>query len=461
MNTIKRLLQNKITGMIFLCLPCIIYGQNINTGELNVFFERIEKNNLGTGAVSIYKNGVFKYGRSFGENGTVNVLKNNKNVKYRIGSITKMLTAIITYQLYGEGQLNLDEPISKYFPSLPNAGKITIRHLLSHSGGLKDFVFKDSLYFWLTEPVTEDEIFNEINRQGIAFMPGDSVLYSNSGYFILTEILEKKCGKKYGEILSERITEPLGLISTVSGANDDDGIARSYRINTQGGRELIKEFYFPNVTGLGDVASTPDELNVIIYALFSSVLTDSSVVNNMKSGDNPKFGSGMMKFPVFGKMFYGHRGDTFGTHSIVMYNPEDGISVAVCLNRQAIGLSEILKGILSIIYGTGYDFPDISVQKRQKISAVTLDTYSGNYLSDKQPLKIRILREGDNLLAQIAPEPPFVLEFTGGNSFRNLAAGAEMIFDTEKGRLVLKLRGEEIIFQKKQLPVILSLSCRY
>src|SRR5690606_21926652 len=173
--------------------------------KIDSLITTVEKENIDIGAVSIFKEGKEVYNRNFNHK-VIDGNKAPKNLKYHIGSTTKMLTATMIFQLIEENKLKLNDILASYFPDIPNAENITIGHLLSHSSGLADYVVKqDTLYFWLKEPVSEKEIFDEIKRQGTLFQPGDSVSYSNTGYYLLTKILEKEQGKKYKEILAENI----------------------------------------------------------------------------------------------------------------------------------------------------------------------------------------------------------------------------------------------------------------
>src|SRR5690606_41189262 len=99
----------------------------------------------------------------------------------------------------------------KFYSQIPNSDKITIKNLLEHSSGLGDFTMKNDSITWLTEKVSENEIFEEIIKQDGSFQPNEKVDYSNSGYFLLTKIVEKLYKKDYAIIVAEKIAKPLNL----------------------------------------------------------------------------------------------------------------------------------------------------------------------------------------------------------------------------------------------------------
>jgi D-alanyl-D-alanine carboxypeptidase len=434
---------------VFLGLSALVYSQEINTQQINALFDQIEKHHQGIGAIAISRQGEPVYKRSFGQ-ADVNPVPPAAGYKYHIGSITKMLTATMIWQLHEKNRLDIDRKIDTFFPDIPNAGKINLSHLLGHSSGLKDFAAKgDSLIFWLMEPVGKDEIIREIMAQGVAFQPGDSIRYSNSGYFLLTRILEDTYKKSYSEILRENILSPLQLSHTESSLTDDETVARPYILNTdRTSWEETTDFYFPNVIGVGEVVSTPEELTRIVRALFNGELIHKESLEKMKPAPGKRFGKGLMHFPFYEKSFWGHGGDTFGTHSIAAYNEEDELAIGLCINGTAIPLNDILTGVLSTIYHKEYSLPEFT-ETTYQVSPETLAQYEGTYGAEGFPLKIRIFKEGNNLKAQATGQPSFNLEAQAEHHFTSSLARLEMSFNPEQQQLTFKQNGMEFTLTKE------------
>ncbi|HVV72849.1 MAG TPA: serine hydrolase domain-containing protein, partial [Verrucomicrobiae bacterium] len=105
------------------------YAQPIERAGLDSFFNTLDAHRLDMGSITITKNGVPVYRRSFGKEAPA-------DAEYRIGSITKVFTGVMIYQLIDEKKLSLDDTLSEFFPQVPNAGKITIAEMLGHRTGI-------------------------------------------------------------------------------------------------------------------------------------------------------------------------------------------------------------------------------------------------------------------------------------------------------------------------------------
>ena len=186
------------------------FSQKTELQKIDSFVNHIEQNNRGIGSISIFNDGREIYNRSFGQSQLIDI-QYDADTKYQIGSITKLVTATLIFKLIEEGKLRLEDLLSKFYPNIPNSEKINIKNLLNHSSGLGDFLEKKDNKSWLTEKVSQNEIFDEIISQGILFQPNEKAEYSNSGYFLLARIVEKLHNKDYATIVEEKIADPLSL----------------------------------------------------------------------------------------------------------------------------------------------------------------------------------------------------------------------------------------------------------
>lgn len=324
-------------------------AQEINTEKLNSFLDRVTQENRAMGSVVITRAGKTIYSRSFGNLG-VAPDKMQKADKYRIGSNTKLFTATLIHQLAEKGELELQETLDQYFPDIPNAGKITLAHLLNHTSGLGDFLMKGDTLLWGMEPLTEQEILEEIRAQGVKFEPGTDMKYSNSGYFLLTKILERTYGKKYPQIVSGQLLGPLNMTHTLSGVAEDATILLPYRLNAQNQWEKTDELYLPNFTGLGEIAATPGDLAIFLNALFGGRLVSEESLKKMMPQKGRRYGMGIMQSPFHSHVLYGHSGATLGTQSLALYDRENHLAVVACINGIAAPCTDIWVGIFNGIY---------------------------------------------------------------------------------------------------------------
>ncbi|CAN5617228.1 serine hydrolase domain-containing protein [soil metagenome] len=136
-----------------------------------------------------------------------------------IYSLTKTFTAVIVLQLAREGTFTLRDSPRRWFPDLPVPETLTIAHLLRHTSGLKDYfgshpAYRDAVLHRPTTPWTHQEFLDEILPRGLIFEPGNGWSYSNIGYLILLQIIERTTGCTFAQNVSRRIAVPLALEDT-------------------------------------------------------------------------------------------------------------------------------------------------------------------------------------------------------------------------------------------------------
>ncbi len=123
---------------------------------------------MGSGAIA--KDGKIVYSRAIGYVDMPN-RKANTETQYRIGSISKVFTSVMVFQLVEEKKLKLDQPLSDFFPRIPNANRITIALMLNHHSGLHNFTDDASYMDWYTEPQTQEAMLERIKSQTPDFVP--------------------------------------------------------------------------------------------------------------------------------------------------------------------------------------------------------------------------------------------------------------------------------------------------
>lgn len=138
------------------------------------------------------------------------------DTNYRLASVTKQFTAACILLLRQDGKLQLDDPVSKWFPALPAATQaITVRHLLSHMSGLIDY--EDVIPAGMTQQLHDADVLKILEGQDRTyFAPGTSYRYSNSDYALLALIVEQTSGQSFATFLRERIFQPLLMSNTVA-----------------------------------------------------------------------------------------------------------------------------------------------------------------------------------------------------------------------------------------------------
>lgn len=438
-----------ITILFAVFIIGVIYSQNINSSKLDSLFNILDRKNKAMGSLTISKNGTVLYRKVIGYSYISDSEKkrSTETTKYRIGSISKMFTATIIFQLIEEGKITLNTTVDTYFPNIPNASKITIGNLLNHRSGLHNFTNDPDYTTWMKEPKTHDEILSIISKYKVDFQPNDKFSYSNSNYVVLGYLIEKICKEPYSKILRNRITSKTGLSNTYYGGKTDIKKNESFSYRWVKNWEQQPETDMSIPGGAGAIVSTPDDLTKFINALFSFKLVSEKSLDQMKTMTD---GCGMGLFPVpfYTKTAYGHGGGIDGFASDLFYFPEDSLAVAYCTNGQAYKKNDILVGVLSIYYNREYSIPKFIPQSVITLKPEDLDIYLGEYSSAQIPLKITITKDQSSLFAQATGQSAFPLEPIDKDKFQFEQAGIEINFNTDSNEFTMKQGGGNYLFTK-------------
>jgi D-alanyl-D-alanine carboxypeptidase len=421
------------------------YTQTPNKAKLDQFFDRLAEKNKAMGSLIIAKDGNVLYNRSIGYsqiNGTEKKPM-TATTRHRVGSVTKMFTAALIFQLIEEGKLKLTDTLDVFFPQIPNANKITIAHILAHRSGIHDISEDRDFRTRRLDGMTKDELLALIIKSKPDFEPDAKYVYSNTGYQLLGMLVEKLTGKSYQEVLKERITSKIGLKDTYAGTGNIDAYKNesfSYRYGRDW--EQQPQTHISLLFGSGALISTPADQARFIQALFEGKIVSKESLNQMMQNK-----SGMETFTYNGKTFYGHTGgiDNFG--SWLVYLPEERLVVSYATNGKVYPVTNIIDGIFDIYWGKPFTIPTFETLA---ISQEVLDKYVGVYSSPEAPVKFTVTRENETLFVQMPNQSVVPLVPTAQNQFKIESAPIEMKFNAEKNEMIIRRNGRERVFTKEK-----------
>jgi CubicO group peptidase (beta-lactamase class C family) len=438
----KKYLLSILCGLLFCSLS---FAQLPDKAKLDEYFNVLEKNNKFMGSVAVSKNGTLLYQRSVGLSDVEGNKRANEQSTYRIGSISKTFTAVLVMRAVEQQLIQLDQTIEGFFPTIKNANKITIRHLLSHRSGIHNFTDDKDFLTWNTQPQSEKAMMERVSQLGSDFQPDYKFSYSNSNYVLLTFLLEKVMKDKYPSLLKKFILQPIGLKNTFYGGkiNVSKNESKSYTYRDGWKAESETDMSIP--LGAGAIVSNPADIILFSEALFNGKIIQPEslvIMTNMK--DN--YGLGLFVIPFYDKKGYGHTGGIDGFNAVFSYFPEDKVAYALTSNGTNFINNKISIALLSAVFGRPFDIP---VFKIFELSIQELDLYVGTYSTPNFPLKITISREGNSLMAQATGQPAFPLSPIAQHKFQYEQAGVSMEFDPEKKTLQMKQAGRTINFTKE------------
>jgi D-alanyl-D-alanine carboxypeptidase len=422
--------MNKIFSLIFFICVSSVSAQGFDKAKLDQYLETLEAHEKAMFSMAVLENGEPIYQKSIGFADVENKQKANKDTQYRIGSISKVFTSTMIFQLIDEGKLSLDTKLAKYYPKVKNAKKITISMLLSHRSGIHNFTNTPEYNQYMTQAKTKAEMVNLIEDLDSDFKPDSGGNYSNSGYVMLGFILEDITQDTYANQLQKRISTKLNLKRTVYGGpvNVQQNQAKSYTHNTTAWLpDTVTDMSIPH--GAGAIISTPTEVTTFLSSLLTGKLVSADSLAKMKE-QNQGFGRGLFQFPFYDKKAYGHTGGIDGFRSQSGYFETDDVAFALTSNGLNYAMNDISIAILSIYYGRPYDIPDFE-QKAIELSERDLVKYEGMFASQKIPITINIKVNGGDIMAQSPGQRALKLTPYSTNEFRFDPAGIVMIFGTD------------------------------
>ena len=306
-------------------------------------------------ALLVSRNGEIVRAQGFGFSNVELQVPVKPETLFQSGSVGKQFTATAIMMLVEEGKISLDDPITKYFPDAPaNWKPVTVRNLLSHTGGFTDYP-KD---FDFRKDYTEDDLLKIVAGIPLAFPPGTKWSYSNLGYLTLGILIHRVTGKFYGDVLEERIFHPLGMQSTriMSEADIIPNRAAGYRLVK--GQLKNQEWVSPtlNTTADGSLYFSIVDLAKWDAALYTENLLKRSSLEQMRTvvklndgkPNSGNYGFGWEITSSHGHRLIDHDGAWQGFKTQISRYVDDKLTVVVLSNLAEANPGKIAEGVAEI-----------------------------------------------------------------------------------------------------------------
>jgi D-alanyl-D-alanine carboxypeptidase len=271
---------------------------------------------------------------------------------FSVASITKTFVATLVLRLAGRGTIGLDDPLSRYLPSYPNAAAITLRELLSHTSGIHDLFtspgMSDDILANPSRIWTPQEVLARIGKP--YFAPGKGYYYSNTNYVLLGLVVEKATHKNLAALVREEFLTPLGLSHTFVQTEERTlgVVAHGYNgsaaksVDLSIGQTMVP--FTSEVTACSSacaIVSSAQDLARWASALYGGGVLDgaemASMLDTTAALPYPSFiprGLGAEVISLGGRIAWGHRGHLDGFDGSMMYMPESGLTIVVQTNAE-------------------------------------------------------------------------------------------------------------------------------
>jgi len=265
---------------------------------------------------------------------------------FRLASVTKEFTAMCILQLVERGDLTLGTSLTDIFPGFPDYGKaITIRHILQHTSGLQDYELVMPEDY--DHQITDNEVLQLMLSVDSAYFPaGEKYQYSNTGYAVLTQVLEKVTGQPFREYLQQHIFGPAGMTSTLAfenGINEVPNRAYGYSIEDDGTVIETDQSSTSAVLGDGGIYSNLEDFYQWDQILYTDRLLSRSYMdfyfkeNQTNDGKDIGYAFGWRLEKYRGLDIIFHTGSSIGFRNIIYRVPSRSFSVVLFTNRNEGG----------------------------------------------------------------------------------------------------------------------------
>lgn len=420
------------------------FGQPSNKEKLDQYIHALSDHNRMMGSVAVLRNGKKIYDCVSGYANIQAKQQPDANTMYRIGSISKTITATLILKAVEEGKLNLSQTIETFFPSVKNAEQIKITDLLNHHSGIHNFTGGNYMS-WNTQPKTRKDLIDTIAKGGSDFAPGTKAAYSNSNYVLLSFILEDIYHTPYAAILEKTIIKPLHLRHFQLGdkAIPENSKAVPYDFEAGWKVNSLTDLSIP--MGAGAILSSAEDLATVITAIFQGKIISAQMLGTMKK-QTDGYGLGVFEKMIAGKTVYTHDGAIDGFNSYFYYFPEDETVYVLLSNAENCNWETVNNAVMAAVFNIPVELPKFS---NYTASASTFDQYTGTYTSTASPLIIDISVRNNFLIAQPRGQRIYTMEPVDKNIFSHEKTNVTLTFNHAENQMQLKQGSQTMVFTKQ------------
>lgn len=433
-----------------LSLPVDSAAQNLTPAEISkvdqIFKDYAKADSPGC-ALGVYRDGAIAYAQGYGMASLELGVAITPKTVFDIGSTSKQFTAFSILLLQQQGKLSLDDDIRKFMPEIPDYGKrITLRHLMTHTSGMRDYAGLFDLAGVPEQNLTNDQDAVDLiaRQKALNFMPGEEWDYSNTGFFLLSQVAKRVTGKTLRDFDQENIFSPLGMKSTQI-FNDHTLViphrATGYSFDDEQKVFGVEMSNFEQ-TGDGSVQTSVEDLQRWDENFYTAklggeeLIRQMQVVGKLNNGKEHGYAAGLEVSAYRGQPVVRHGGAWAGYRAELLRFPKQHTSVAVLCNVAQSAPSVRADRVADVILEKMLaPVPEAAQNKipAKPVSPEALQKYVGVYRNEKDQYervefkdgKLWLMSYGIELIPQTSNV--FQTDFTEGTF---TFAGKQMVVET-------------------------------
>ncbi len=402
-------LKNRATIVIFALSLVLFFGsghaapaQDLLSADVvkkaDRYLEACAREGNFSGAVLMARKGKILISKGYGAaNAELNV-RNSPSTIFRLGSLSKQFTAMAIMQLQERKRLSVHDPLSKYIPDYPEGGRITLHHLLTHTAGIPNLTELPEYEAYMVNPSPLLKTIDLFKNRALDFPPGEKYKYSNSGYIILSQVIEQASGKSYESFITDNIFKPLAMKN--SGYDHQEIVlknrASGYALTDEG---LMNSPYIDMSipSGGGALYSTVGDMYLWDRALYRDALVSRESLDAIFTPDKEGYGYAWIIANLNGRRIITHNGSVNGFLTHIARYVDDDACIVILSNIANAPVNEIGRDLKAILFGEPCEIP--KVHKAVSIDTAVTDAYVGRYEVSPQ-FVLSVTKEKDRLYIQ-------------------------------------------------------------
>ena len=361
------------------------------------------------GSIAVSHKGELIYHKAFGLASLEYLVPNTPGTIYNTASVSKQFTSMGIIKLHQQGKLNIDDDIREHLPDLPDFGEIiTIRHLMHHTSGLRSLHAMLALAGWRGDDLrTNDDLYRFVKDQKeLNFKPGSNYAYCNTGYMLMSDIIEKVTNEKFTDWIKAEIFEPLGMHNTYVEDEYDRIVPNNATSYYGSGPSYSRAVEYWDYIGSGNMHSTTADLIKWLQNFhhprpewvphFQMLQT----LDNFNDGYPNNYAFGVNIGSNKGYRTISHGGAIGGFRSTIISYPDSELDIAILTNFSSSSVGRKSQSIADIVLkdkNIKGDSQKFSSPKVVTLNISDLTKLEGHYWQEQENFSRKIYVKNDTL----------------------------------------------------------------
>lgn len=442
---VRTLAEETGSGRYSIVIDAVTPAATTPAGKVNQLMGGLDPRAPGV-AVAVVRDGKAVYQNAWGMANLTHNVPFTTNTRNNIGSTSKQFTALAIVMLASQNKLSLDDDVRKHIPEAPDLGqKVTIRHLLTHTSGYREFLNALALggrRLDYGDYIARDEILDLLKRQpALQNAPGAEFNYNNTGYSLLALIVERVSRQTFPDFLQQNVFTPLGMNNTLIRSTPGMIVPNSSQGYVFAEGRFREAQDLGASMGAGGIYTTLSDLakwiaNFDTRTVGGPRFFDEMTTRNIHTkGDTSGYALGLMVDTWRGLKRVRHGGADVAHRSAFVYFPELKAGITVQSNNATLNTDNYANQIAEVFFADRLapsNLPAVAGGTSAPVDTLTFDRFAGRYALDAAPTFIlSFSRRGNRFYTQATGQPEIEIQPTSDSSFTVTGVPASVTFHRE------------------------------